>query len=142
MTYSVDNVDAEMATKGKCVVLTIQEKLQVVNLVDRGSSYESVAVRFNIGKSDVWKEHEWVKQFMADFLNDCHSNNAKKCCIIQRSSCEDVDKELHLWVLQQGTVGTPISGLLLQTKVKMFYSQFHPDDNKFKDISKGTVYIG
>jgi len=87
-----------MATKGKCVVLTLQEKLQVVDSVDRGSSYKSVAVRFNIRKFDVWKEYEWVKQFMADF-NDSHSNNIKKRCIIQSSSCEDVDKTLHLWVL-------------------------------------------
>ena len=61
-----------MATKGKCVVLTLQEKLQVLYLVNRASSYESVAVRFNIGKSEVWKEGEQVKQFMID-LNDCNS---------------------------------------------------------------------
>ena len=78
-----------------------------------------------------------IIQFLAD-LDDCHSKNAKKHCIIQRLNYEDVDKALHLWFLQQRAVGIPISGLLLQTKVKMFYSQFHPDDNKFK-ASKGYL---
>ena len=62
---------------------------------------------------------------MAD-LDDSHSKNAKKL------KNEDVDKVLHFWFLQQRAVGTPIPGLLLQTKVKIFYLQFHPDDNKFK----------
>ena len=42
-----------MASKRKHVVLTLQEKLQIVKLVDKGSSYESVAACFNIGKSTV-----------------------------------------------------------------------------------------
>ena len=61
-------------------MLTSQEKVQVVNLVDKGSFYESVAARFNIGKStvsDVWKAHEHVKQFVAE-LDDCHSKSTKK----------------------------------------------------------------
>ena len=59
---------------------------------------------------------------MAD-LNDCISKNTEK----------HVDKALHLWFLQQRAVRTPTSGLLLQTKVKIFYdSKFHPDDNNFQ----------
>jgi len=55
-----------LALKRKRVVLTLQEKLEIVNLVDKGSSYKSIAARFNIGKSTVsgvWKAHERVKQF-------------------------------------------------------------------------------
>ena len=45
-------------------MLTLQEKVQIVNLVDKGNSYESVVAHFNIGKStvsDVWKVCEHVK---------------------------------------------------------------------------------
>jgi len=113
-----------MALKRKCLVLTLQEKLEIVNLVDKGSSYESIAARFNIGKStvsDVWKVHERVKQFISE-LEDCHSKSAKKRCIVRRSNYEDVDKALHLWFLQQRAVGTPISGSILQAKAQTFYS--------------------
>ena len=69
-----------MASKQKHVVLTLQEKLQIVKLVDKGSSYESVAARFNVGKStvsDVWKTRERVKHFITE-LDDCHAKSAKK----------------------------------------------------------------
>ena len=64
--------------------------------------------------------------------------NAKKHCIVRRLNYEDIDKALHLWFLQQRAVGMPISGSLLQTKVKLFYSHFHPDESKFK-TSKGYL---
>ena len=121
-------------------MLTLQEKLQIVKLVDKGSSYESVAACFNVRKStvsDVWKAREHVKQFVTE-LDDCHAKSAKKRCIIRRSNYEHVDKALHLWFLQQRAVGTPISGSILQTKAQLFYSQFHPNDNKFK-ASKGYL---
>jgi len=66
-----------MASKCKRVVLTLKEKLEIVKLVNRGSSYENVAARFNIGKStvsDVYKARGRVEQFMAE-LDDCHSKN-------------------------------------------------------------------
>ena len=108
--------------------------------MDKGSSYESVAARFNIGKSTVlavWKARERVKQFVTE-LDDCHAKSAKKRCIIQRSNYEHVDKALHLWFLQQRAIGTPISGSILQTKAQLFYSQFHPNANKFK-ANKGYL---
>ena len=122
------------------MVLTLEEKLEIVKLVDTGSSYESIAARFTIGKStvsDVYKAHGRVELFMAE-LDNCHSKNAKKHCIVRRLNYEDVDKALHLWFLQQRAVGMPISGSLLQTKVKLFYSHFHPDESKFK-ASKGYL---
>ena len=92
-----------MMSKRKRVVLTLQEKVQIVNLVDKGSFYESVAARFNIGKftvSDVWKARQRVKQFVAE-LDDCHSKSTskstKKRWIVRRSNYEDIDKALHLW---------------------------------------------
>ena len=66
------------------MVLTLKEKLEIVKLVDRGSSYESVAACFNIGKStvsNVYKARGRVEQFMAE-LDDYHSKNAKKRCIV------------------------------------------------------------
>ena len=87
--------------------------------------------------SDVWKVHERVKQFVAE-LDDCHSKSTTKRCIVRRSHYEDVGKALHLWFLQQRAVGMPISGSILQAKAQTFYSQFHPDDNKFK-ASKGYL---
>ena len=82
----------------------------------------------------MYKARGRVEQFMAE-LDDCHSKNAKKHCIVRRLNYEDVDKALHLWFLQQRAVGTPISGSLLQTKAKLFYTHFNPDESKFKAIS-------
>jgi len=119
-------------------VLTLKEKLKIVKLVDKGSSYESVAVRFNIAVLDVWKVCEHVKQFVSE-LNNLHSRSAKKRCIVQRSNYEDVDKVLQLWLLQQRAVGTPISGLILQAKAQMcFIRSFIPVMTKFK-ASKGYL---
>jgi len=50
------------------MVLTLKEKLEIVKLVDRRSSYKNVAARFNIGKStvnDVYKARGLVNLWLS-----------------------------------------------------------------------------
>ena len=57
-----------MASKRKRMVLTLKEKLEIVKLVDRRSSYKNVAARFNIGKStvnDVYKARGLVNLWLS-----------------------------------------------------------------------------
>ena len=129
-----------MASKCKRTVLSLQDKLKIVELIDTGYSYQYVASKFGIGKFtvfDIWKACDKVSRFVVE-LEDCNLKGAKKRCTIRKSNYEDVDKALHLWFLQQRAVGTPISGTILQTKAQVFYNYFHPGCKKFK-VSKGFL---
>ena len=81
-------------------VLSLQDKLKIVELIDTGYSYQYVASKFGIGKStvfDIWKARNKVSRFVAE-LEDCSSKGAKKRCMIRKLNYEDVDKALHLWL--------------------------------------------
>ena len=61
-------------------MLTLQVKVKIVNLVDKGNSYESVAARFNKGKStvsDVWKARERLKHFRFVSIGSTRVNQVK-----------------------------------------------------------------
>ena len=54
-------------------MLILEDELEIVKLVNKDSSYESVTVCFIIAKStvlNVWKVHKHVKQFVSK-LSEC-----------------------------------------------------------------------
>ena len=50
-----------------------------------------------------------------------HASGPKRS-IIRRSKYEKLDKVLYLWFLQKRVIGTPVSGLILTAKAKIYIS--------------------
>ena len=108
--YSCDR--SEMATvcsssaasgkKRKRVVLTIEEKLKICDLVKNGRSLTSVAAELNVGKSTV---HDMVKnkaKLHQTFLTEIQDGDCiKKKRIVRRANLDALDKAVYLWFVQQ-----------------------------------------
>ena len=85
--------------------------------------WRCTALQVSYGISDICKNKEKIMKF-ADILETSEGLKRKS---LKVAHDEQLDKALYAWFIQQRTSGTPISGPLLQEKVKHFYSQLHTD---------------
>ena len=92
---------AASGKKRKRVVLTIEEKLKICDLVKNGRSLTSVAAELNVGKStvqDMVKNKAKLQTFLTEIQDgDC----IKKKWIVRRANLDALDKAVYLWFVQQ-----------------------------------------
>jgi IS30 family transposase len=92
---------AASGKKRKRVVLTIEDKLKICDLVKNGRSMTSAAAEFNVGKStvhDIVKNQAKLQTFLTEIQDgDC----IKKRRIVRRANLEALDKAVYLWFVQQ-----------------------------------------
>ena len=95
-------------SKTKRVVLTIDDKLKICQLVKAGRTLQKVADEYNIGKStvhDITKSEEKLKAFQKEVAeNDC----IKKRKTVKQADFSELDKGVYLWFIQQRCKGTYI----------------------------------
>ena len=95
-------VTAASGKKRKRVVLTIEEKLKICDLMKNGRSLTSVAAEFNVGKSTVhgmMKNKAKLQTFLTVIQDgDCIN---KKRQIVRRANLDALDKAVYLWFVQQ-----------------------------------------
>ncbi len=127
--------------KRKRVVLAIEDKLNICDLVGSGRSLTSVAVGFNTAKStihDIVKNKAKYQAFLTEIQDgDC----IKKRRIVRRANLEELDKAVYLWFFQQRCKGTPISGPLLMGKALQLYPLLYPNDPNPSSFKAGTGWL-
>ena len=95
-----------------------------------------LSTEFGIGKStvhDIVRHKDKLRRFVAEQEQDIVSPQRRR---MQRADDELLDRSVYLWSIQARTLGSPVSGLLIQEKVKMLYQQLYPDADK--DCFKAT----
>ena len=71
---------------------------------------------------------------MAQFTDSIEKSKGLIQKSLKLADDEQLDKALYTWFIQQRSIGTPISGPLLQEKAKHFSTQLNTEtaDHKFK----------
>ena len=91
--------------KRNCVVLTISDKLKICQLVKDGRTLQSVADKYNVGKStvhDIVKSEEKLQAFQKEIKDgDC----IKKRKTVKKADLLALDKAVYLWFVQQRCKG-------------------------------------
>ena len=132
---------AAVGKKRKRVVLTIEEKLKVCDLVESGKSLTSVALEFNMLKStvhDIVKNKEKLRSFLTEVQEgDC----IKKRRVVRRADLDKLDKAVYLWFVQQRCKGTPISGPLLMGKALQLYPLLYTNAADSSHFKAGTGWL-
>ena len=84
-----------LGRKGR-VVLTIEEKLKICDLLKNGRSLTSVAAEFNVGKSTI---HDIVKNKakLQTFLMEIQDGDCTKRRIVRRANLDALVKAVYLW---------------------------------------------
>lgn len=108
--------------KRKRVVLSIQQKLEIVQKFEKGQSARALSTEYGIGYTtviDLKKQKEKLLKFA------CSSDSTtalKRRKTMKKSTYEDLDKALLEWFNNQRAQGTPINGPICAAKAKEFFN--------------------
>ncbi|XP_045473872.1 jerky protein homolog-like [Harmonia axyridis] len=112
-----------MNSKRKKVVLTIEEKLQLIEEREKGHNIPFLANSHNIGLQtvrDILKQKDKLLHFASrsDSLKGTMSRKTTK-----KPNFEELDNAVYEWFQQKRVEGHPISGPLLLDKAKWFHTE-------------------
>ena len=116
--------------KRKCVVLLIEDKLKVIDML-KTSSQKVVAERFGVGKntiSDIKKNQLKILAFSSEMVNMGMTRKAKVMCL---GDNVELDKAVYLWFRQKRMDGIPISGPMLCEKAINLSKRMFGDEASF-----------
>ena len=116
-------VKAKAHAKRKRIVLSISDKLEIVDLLDKSVSYTVICEKYGVGRStvgDIKKNREKIISFKKEMIDMGMKRKAK---VMKLADNSQVDRALYMWFTQKRTEGIPVSGPMLCEKAMQFNSQ-------------------
>ncbi|UYV79405.1 hypothetical protein LAZ67_17002495 [Cordylochernes scorpioides] len=116
-----------ISTKRKRVVLSISDKMTIINRLTNGESGKKLAKEFNIGAStisEIKNNSQSIINF-ASVMEDERGSSTRK--MMRKPQNDKVDDALYKWFLQQRSQGEPISGPILCEKALVFNEELNGD---------------
>ena len=135
MRKSVNNKMASSSrfvppVKQKKIVLTVENKLETIDLLRKGTSYTVITEKYGIGRSTItdMKNNEAKPKL---FKNKMTEMGVKEIATksMKIGAFEKLDEALYIWFRQQPEKDVPISGSLLTEKAKVLYGRLYPDSS-------------
>ena len=121
-----------MATvKCKRKVLTVDEKLKILELLDNNYSLAAIATKYDIGKStvsDIKRDRQKLLDFKKETL-DMGMHHQPKMMKLGTSAI--LDKAVYLWFKQKRMDGIPVTGPILCEKAVQLSKKLFGDNYKF-----------
>lgn len=108
-----------MASKRKRVVLSLADKLKIIEQSDKGVPGKKLAEMYGVGQStisDIKSKKHTLLNFVSVLENNDGSSSRKSMKAATNKDLEDV---IFKWFLQQRSLGSPISGPILCEKAKI-----------------------
>jgi transposase-like protein len=124
---------AARKVKRKKVVLSLEEKLDILEQIEKGTSYTIIAERYGIGKStvtDIKKSKHKLEAFKKKSKEMGRLKATAEQKTLNLGTYDKLDEALYIWFRQQRERNVPVSGSLLQEKARILYEQLHPDFSK------------
>ncbi|XP_054720160.1 jerky protein homolog-like [Uloborus diversus] len=115
--------------KRKRIVLTIQEKYDIVTRLESGEAVTKLAKEFHVGVSTVSemkRNSEKIKKCFAEF--DI-TKGAKFRKTMKLADHTDLDATLYKWFVQKRCEGIPLSGPMIQEKALILNSKLGGSDD-------------
>uniref|UniRef100_A0A5S6QKG1 HTH psq-type domain-containing protein n=1 Tax=Trichuris muris TaxID=70415 RepID=A0A5S6QKG1_TRIMR len=116
-----------MSSKRNRVVLTLKEKSEIVNALDRGETYSSLCDKYSIGKAsiyDIKKKGEIIRSYSRKVNEEIVTSKRK---VMKPSKLEEVEQALYVWFVQNCSAGNPVSDPLLFEKALCFAAVLNAD---------------
>ncbi|XP_054259564.1 jerky protein homolog [Macrosteles quadrilineatus] len=117
-----------MAEKRKHTFVSMQQKLAILERLDKGESVQSICREFKVGKSTVndWRRNrKSIETFCTQIEGEKVLSNR---CTLIKPKLEQVDDALWLWFMQERRRGTPISGPILKEKAMILHKKLEGND--------------
>ena len=123
------------AMKRKRKILTIEQKVEILNESSRGVSTTILSERYGLGKStvsDIKKNKDSILNFKRK-VTDMGMN--KKVKIMKLGDDMKHDEAVCIWLKQKCMEGTPISGPILCEKAIQLHQRMYGEESKFQASS-------
>ena len=121
------------SSKRKRVVLSIEDKLTVCDLVRKKVPYSEIMNQFHIGKStisDIVRNEEKFKMFKQSKSELGISKAMKTSKAMKVGMFDKLDQALYLWFRQLGEKGLPVTGPISLEKANKFHLILYLDNPK------------
>lgn len=113
--------------KRKRVVLSLEQKLEVLKLIDRSTSYSIICEKFGIGRSTV-SDIKRNRAKLLTFRKELKEMGTKRSVKVMKLGDDpELEKAVYIWFRQKRMEGVPISGPLLCEKAIELYKTLHKD---------------
>ncbi|KAG8235509.1 hypothetical protein J437_LFUL015743 [Ladona fulva] len=116
-----------MAEKRKKIVLTIKEKLEVVDRFEKGEPAAKLAKEYGIGEQtvrDIKKNKNKLIEFSSQSGNGQGSSKRKS---MRKSPYEELDKAMLEWLNQKRAEGISVSGHMCTNQARLFHKSLELD---------------
>ena len=107
-----------MASKRKRVVLSLADKLKIIEQLDKGVTGKKLSEIYGVGQAticDIKNRKSTLLNFVSVLENEDGSSSRKTMKTATNKNLEDA---VFKWFLQQRSMGNPISGLSFVKKQK------------------------
>ncbi|XP_051856446.1 jerky protein homolog-like [Antechinus flavipes] len=108
--------------KRKRVVLTIQEKLEIIEKLEKGGNTRQLSIMYGIGEQTVRD----LKKRKAQLLSYASSSGSATLLArrksMKQSTYKELDRAMLEWFNQQRAEGTPVSGIICAKQAKAFFN--------------------
>jgi hypothetical protein len=118
-----------MSEKRKHNTVKMQDRLNILQRLDKGESVQSICTEFNVGKSTVY---DWRKnrKSIEDFCMQIEIESVLSTrSTLKKPHHELLDDALWLWFMQERRRGTPINGPILKEKAVILHSKLGEKGN-------------
>lgn len=112
-----------MSGKRKRVVLSMRDKLNILQQLNKGASGVNLAKQYGVGTStisDIKKNSESLLKFTTTLDSEEGSKHRKT---MKTAENKDLEKAMYVWFIQKRSQGQPISGPLLCEKAMQMNAQ-------------------
>ncbi|XP_069672129.1 jerky protein homolog [Periplaneta americana] len=124
MTFAAKHCSNAMDSgKRKRNVLTLKQKLELLNEMDKGVSRTKLMEQYHVGSStlyDIKKQAKLLRQFV---MKSESSKAVESRKTLHQSRCDDLDRVLYDWFSLKRSEGACVSGPMLQNKAKELHQK-------------------
>ncbi|XP_060845627.1 tigger transposable element-derived protein 2-like [Rhopalosiphum padi] len=114
-------------TPRKHIILKLRDKLEVIKLINKGTSYSAISRQFGIGvSSDIKKNKEKIVKFVIET-----ENGPGKRKTLKKPENPNVESAVFMWFIQQRRLHVPVSGEMFCEKARFFHRQFSKNNHAF-----------
>ena len=117
--------------KRKCIVLTLENKLAIVDHLKAGTTQEKLAEEYGIGGSmvgDLKKNEDRIRSFALTMEGLSMSKKGRK--IMRLADDDKLDEAVYLWFVQKRSKDMPVSGPILCEKATQLYVKLYEGDSE------------
>jgi len=129
---------SETKIKRQRKTICIEEKLEVINRLEKGERIANICRALGLAKSTVRTIRNNADRIKESAKSGIRAS-AKRICYSRSSTMERMEKMVSMWIEDQNHRHLPISMLVVQAKARSIYEDLSKDDNaKPFNASSGT----